>query len=163
MSAENVSSRASSSTSVQIPLSGSHSKWSCLNAVNPRANISLFIGRFITCLSLDAPRAVADGSHRGGRDKRAKAGDLPELPASCAFITNAFNLVGDRLDLGLCLLPLLPHAIQQPAQPRAQILFGIFDHNGQVLAQVNRLGRKGDTAFQQESANLVDSRSAPSH
>ena len=60
-------------------------------------------------------RAVADGSHGGGGDQRAEAGDLPELPAARIFITNAFNLVGDRLDLGLGLLPLLPHAMQKPA------------------------------------------------
>src|SRR4029077_5867066 len=66
-------------------------------------------------------RAVADGGHSGGGDQRAEAWDLPELPTACIFITDAFNLVGDLLDLGLCLLPLLPHAIQQPAQARAQV------------------------------------------
>jgi hypothetical protein len=75
-------------------------------------------------------RAVADGGYRGGGDKRAKAGDLPELPAACILITDAFNLVGDRLDLGLCLLPLLPQPIQQPAQVRTQVLLGIFNHGG---------------------------------
>jgi hypothetical protein len=73
-------------------------------------------------------RSVADGGHRGGGGKRAKAGDLPELPAACILITDAFNLVGDRLDLGLCLLPLLPEPIQQPAQVRTQVLLGIFNN-----------------------------------
>ena len=42
------------------------------------------------------------------------------------------------------LLPLLPQSVQQPAQTRAQIRFGIFDHSRQVLAQVDGLGREGD-------------------
>ncbi len=75
-------------------------------------------------------RAVADGGHRGGGNKRAKAGDLPELPAACILITDACNLVADRLDLGLCLLPLLPQPIQQPAQVRTQVLLGIFNNGG---------------------------------
>src|ERR1700752_997725 len=66
-------------------------------------------------------RAVADGGHGGGGDERAEAGNLPELPAAGILITDAFNLVGDRLDLGLCLLPLLPQPIQQPAQGRTQV------------------------------------------
>src|SRR5437763_1917040 len=44
-------------------------------------------------------RAVADSGHRGGGDKRAKAGGLPELPAACILITNAFDLVCDRLNI----------------------------------------------------------------
>ena len=64
------------------------------------------------------------------------------------------------LDLVLNLFPLLPHAIQQPAQTRAQILFRISDDSGKALAQVDRLGRKRDAAFQQESTNLVDERGA---
>ena len=39
---------------------------------------------------------------------------------------------------------------------RAQVLLGIFDNSGQVLAQVDGLSCKGDAAFQQESANLVN-------
>jgi hypothetical protein len=91
--------------------------------------------------------AVADGGHRGGRNQRAKAGDLPELPAARIFITDALNLVGDCLYVGLDLLPLLPHAIQQPAQARAQVLLGIFDDSGQVLAQMDGLSRKGNAAL----------------
>src|ERR1700758_34326 len=56
-------------------------------------------------------RAVADGGHGGGGDQRAEAWDLPELPAARIFITDAFNLIGDRLHVSLDLLPLLPHAI----------------------------------------------------
>src|SRR5208282_1277029 len=58
---------------------------------------------------------VADSSHGGGGDQRAEAWDLAELSAARIFITNAFNLVGDYLDVGLDLLPLLPQPIQQPA------------------------------------------------
>src|SRR5262249_36441820 len=72
-------------------------------------------------------RAIADGGHRGSRDQGAEAGNLPQLPAAGVVITYVFNLVRDRLDVDLDLLPLLPHAIQQPAQTRAQILFGIFN------------------------------------
>src|ERR1700756_665903 len=56
-------------------------------------------------------RAVADGGHGGGEVHRAEAWDLPELPAARIFITDAFNLIGDRLRVSLDLLPLLPHAI----------------------------------------------------
>ena len=105
-------------------------------------------------------RAIADGRHGGRRNQRAEARDLPQLPAAGVIITYVLNLVGDRLDIGLDLLPLLPHAIQQPAQARAQILFGIFNESREVLPQVNGLSRKGDAAFQQESSNLVDQRGA---
>jgi hypothetical protein len=98
--------------------------------------------------------AVADSRHSGGGDQRAEAWDLPELPAARIFITDVFNLVADRLPLGLDLLPLLPPAIQQPAPARAQVLVGLFDDSGQVLAQRDRLRRKGDAALQQESAGF---------
>src|SRR5579872_447805 len=64
-------------------------------------------------------RAIADGGHGGGRDQRTEAGDLAELSAADVIITYAFNLVADRLHIGLDLFPLLPHAMQQPAQTRA--------------------------------------------
>jgi len=85
-------------------------------------------------------RPVAGRRHSGGGDQRTEAGDLAELPAARIFVTDAFNLLGDRLDVGLDLLPLLPHAIQQPAQTRAQVLLGVFDDRGQVLAQVGQPG-----------------------
>ena len=44
---------------------------------------------------------VADSRHSGGGDQWAEAGDLAELSAARIFITDAFNLLGDRLDLGL--------------------------------------------------------------
>ena len=46
-------------------------------------------------------RAVADGGHGGGGDQRAKAGDLAKTPAARIFLTDAFDLVGDRLDVDL--------------------------------------------------------------
>src|SRR5215467_1928144 len=75
-------------------------------------------------------RAIADGGHSGGGDQRAEAWDLSESPAAGVIITYTFNLVGDRPDVDLDLFPLLPHALQQPAQTRAQVSLGIFDHGG---------------------------------
>src|SRR5215472_8708959 len=75
-------------------------------------------------------RAIADGGHSGGGDQRAEAWDLSESPAASVIITYTFNLVGDRPDVDLDLFPLLPHALQQPAQTRAQVSLGIFDHGG---------------------------------
>jgi hypothetical protein len=54
-------------------------------------------------------------------------------------------------------------ALQQPAQTRTQVLFGIFDHPQQVFAKLYRPHREGDAAFQQESPNLVDERRATLH
>jgi len=39
---------------------------------------------------------------------------------------------------------------------RTQVLLGIFDDRGQIFAKMDRSHRKGDAAFQQGSADLVD-------
>ena len=67
-------------------------------------------------------------------NQRAEAGDLAQTPAKCVLFADAFDLVRDRLDVDLHLLPLLPQALQQPAQARAQVLFGIFHHSGKAFA-----------------------------
>src|SRR5437773_9756735 len=66
--------------------------------------------------------SVADGGHGGGGDQRAKTGNLAQPPATRIVVTDALDLVCDRLNVYLRLLPLLPEPVQQPAQPRAQVL-----------------------------------------
>ena len=66
--------------------------------------------------------AVSNGGHGCSRDQWAKARDLAQTPAESILLTDALNLIGDRLDVALQLLPLLPQALQQPAQTQAQHL-----------------------------------------
>jgi len=101
-------------------------------------------------------RAIADGSHGCGRDQRAEAGNLAKTPAQRILLPDALDRLGDRLNINLHLLPLLPQTIQQPAQARAQVLLSIFDNRGQVLAQVDGPRREREAAFQQKAADLVD-------
>jgi hypothetical protein len=42
----------------------------------------------------------------------------------------------------ICFHP-LPHAIEQPAQRRTQILFGVFDDGGEALSQLDGPSRIG--------------------
>src|SRR6516225_640372 len=76
---------------------------------------------------------VADGGHCGGRDQRAKAGDLTQSPAEHILVADALDLVRDCLDVTVQLLPLLPQALEQPTHARVQVLFGIFNDRGQIL------------------------------
>jgi hypothetical protein len=78
---------------------------------------------------------VADGGYGGGGDQRTEAGDLAELPATRIFITDAFNLVRNGLDVDLCLLPLLPQPIQQPAQG------ALLYFSGACLARNSQVGK----------------------
>jgi len=91
---------------------------------------------------------VADGGHGCGRDQRTEAGDLAQTPAECILVADPLHLIRDRFNVDLHLLPLLPHALQQPAQARAQILLGIFHHSGEVLAEVYGICREADAAFE---------------
>src|SRR5215469_8378732 len=52
-------------------------------------------------------RSVADGGYGGGGDQRTEAGNLAELPAAHILITNALNLITDRLHVAVDLFPLL--------------------------------------------------------
>jgi hypothetical protein len=71
----------------------------------------------------------------GGGDQRAEAGDLAKLSAAYILIADAFDLAGDRLDVGLQPFPFLPQPIQQPAQTPAQLLLRIW------LRQLSRVRR----------------------
>src|SRR6202035_4669291 len=72
--------------------------------------------------------SVADGGHGCGGDQWAKTGNLAQPPATRIVATNALDLVCDRLNVYLHLLPLLPQPIQQPAQARGQVLLGTFNN-----------------------------------
>src|SRR5262249_6214685 len=107
--------------------------------------------------------AVTDSSHSCGGDQRAEAGDLTQTPAARVLIANSLDFVGNDFDLDLGRLPLLPQPIQQPAQTGTQVLFGVFNHGGQVLAELDGPCREDQAAFQQESPDLVDQCRATLH
>src|SRR5215472_7252048 len=106
---------------------------------------------------------VADSSNRRAGDQRAEAGNLPQAPAKRILTANALDLVGNGFDIDIQLLPLLPETLQQPAPAWSQIVLGIFQHQRQVLAELDRSGGEGNTAFQQKSADLVDECGATLH
>src|SRR5579864_3406366 len=106
---------------------------------------------------------VVNGRGCGAGDQRPKAGNLAQSPAALILVADALNLVRNRLDVDLRLLPLLPEPIQQPAQTRGQVLLGIFHNAGQILAQVSGLCWKGDATLQQKAADLVDQCRATLH
>jgi hypothetical protein len=91
-------------------------------------------------------RSVANGDHGGGGDQRTEAWNLTELPAARILITDALNRMANRLHVALDLFPLLPQPIQQPAQPWARVLLGIFNNSGEVVAQVDGVGRINSSA-----------------
>src|SRR5215831_6002320 len=92
--------------------------------------------------------SVTDGGHGCGGDQGAETGNLLQSPAKRILFTDALDLVGDRLDVALHLLPLLPQVFEQPAQARAQVLLGIFYYCGQVLAEMDGFCREGDPTLQ---------------
>jgi hypothetical protein len=79
----------------------------------------------------------------GGGDQRAKAGNLAQAPATRIILTNALDLVCDRLNIYLRLLPILPKPIQQPAQTRAQVLLTSSIAVGRFLRKVMRRALTG--------------------
>src|SRR5215467_5300164 len=107
--------------------------------------------------------SVADGGDSGGGDQRAEAGNLAQPPAECILFADALDFLGDCLDVVIHLFPLQPQALQQPAQTRTQVLFGIFDYLRQLLAELSRPHREGDAPIQQESTKLVDQGGATLH
>ena len=88
---------------------------------------------------------------------------MAQTSAERILFADALDLFRDHLDVVIDLFPLQPQALQQPAQTRTQVLFGIFDHVGQLLAEVCRLHRERHATFQQESADLVDQGGATLH
>jgi len=107
--------------------------------------------------------AVADGSNRRGRHQRPHSGDGPQPPAGCIARADRIDLVADGLDLRVQRLPLLPEMSEHAAHARRQILVGIFQNRGHLVAQVGRPFGERDAALQQESADLVDKRRPVMH
>src|SRR5450759_8586 len=107
--------------------------------------------------------AVADRRHRCGRHQRPHSRYLAQPPASCILAGDRVDLVADAFDIGVQTLPLLPEMIEQAAQARREVLIGIFQDRGHLLAQLRRPFGEGNAALQQKTADLVDDRGAAVH
>jgi hypothetical protein len=78
--------------------------------------------------------AVANGGHGCRGYQRADAGDLAQLLAGFIFGRDALDLFADGSDVDLQLFPLLLDLGQQVAHARGEVLVGVFQDRGHVLA-----------------------------
>lgn len=113
--------------------------------------------------SLAEGSAVADGRDRRRRDERSYSWCLTQAFAGCVLDRDDFDLPIHSFDLALHLFPLPPEVIEQPAKPRREVLFGIFEDGRRLVAQGGAAFREGNAALQHEAADLVDERGAPLH
>jgi hypothetical protein len=68
------------------------------------------------------------------------------------------DVAADTLDIAVQLLPLLPQMLDQSTHPRGQILFGVFQDGGHLIAQLRRSFGERNATLQQETSDLVDHR-----
>ena len=112
--------------------------------------------------SIAEGRSIADGSYHRRRNQRPHSRNLTKAPWYVVVVRRRRRQsLRDLGDVGLELLPFLPEIGEQPAHPWRDVLLGILEDGGHLVAQVRRPFAEGNAALQQESANLVNERGAP--
>ncbi len=86
--------------------------------------------------SIAEGRSVADGSYHRSRNQRPHSRNLTQAPARLVFLRYVLNLFADLGDVGLELLPFLPEIGEKSAHPWRDVLLGILENGGHLVAQV---------------------------